>query len=316
MNCLVTGAAGFIGSQLSETLLAEGHRVVGVDAFTDNYAAGLKRANIARGLADANFRLLEADLCSGGWEGSVGEIDWVFHLAARPGVRTSWGEDFATYCAHNILATQRLLETCVTWQPQKIVFASSSSVYGSARRLPVRESSPLRPISPYGVTKLAGEHLCRIYRTNHNLPVVALRYFTVYGPRQRPDMAFARWISALLEDQPIIFFGDGRQTRDFTFVSDVVRATLLAAQVGRPGDTYNIAGGSRTSPREVLELLTEISGRKPQVTRQPVQKGDPRHTWADTGLARQRLGFSPQVGISDGLAAQFSAAARRNSGSE
>ena len=305
MNCLVTGAAGFIGSHLSETLLAEGHRVVGVDAFTDNYAAGLKRANLARCLADANFQLLEADLCGGDWANRIGEVQWVFHLAARPGVRTSWGEDFATYCAHNILATQRLLEFCVRLAPQKVVFASSSSVYGSARRLPVRESSPLRPISSYGATKLAGEHLCRIYHTNHGLPVVALRYFTVYGPRQRPDMAFARWISALLEDQPIVIFGDGRQTRDFTFVSDVVRATLLAAQVGRPGDTYNIAGGSRTSPREVLEMLTEISGRKPQVSRQPVQKGDPRHTWADTTKAREQLGYAPKVSLKDGLAAQF-----------
>ncbi|NIM06680.1 MAG: NAD-dependent epimerase/dehydratase family protein [Armatimonadetes bacterium] len=308
MNCLVTGAAGFIGSHLCEELLNNGHRVVGIDAFTDNYDPAIKRHNLAGFASHPGFRLLESDLTFADCWQSVGAVDWLFHLAARPGVRTSWGDDFSVYCEHNILATQRLLEACLELQPQKIIFASSSSVYGNARRLPVKETSPVRPISPYGATKLAGEHLCRIYWTNHHLPICMLRYFTVYGPRQRPDMAFSRWIKALLDDEPIRLFGDGRQMRDFTFVSDAVRATILAAERGAPGDIYNIAGGAHVSVGDVLSLLAETTGRTPQVHREARQKGDARNTWADTSSARQALGFVPQVTLKEGLKAQFEAA--------
>jgi len=308
MKCLVTGAAGFIGSHLCEALLQEGHEVLGLDAFTDNYDPAIKRANLAALISSPGFRFLEENLTSPDWPGRVGSADWVFHLAARPGVRSSWGKDFSAYCDHNILAAQRLLEACLELKPQKVVFASSSSVYGNARRLPVRERSPLRPLSPYGATKLAGELLCRIYWANHRLPVCMLRYFTVYGPRQRPDMAFARWIAAILEGQPIHIFGDGRQTRDFTFVSDAVKATILAAERASPGDIYNIAGGARVSPRDILGLFTEITARAPQVCWEESQKGDVRHTWADTTLARQCLGYLPQVGLQEGLLAQFDAA--------
>jgi len=307
VNCLVTGAAGFIGSHLCEALLEEGHAVVGIDAFTDNYEAAIKRANLAGVANHLRFRLLEENLLSSAWRGRVGKVEWVFHLAARPGVRTSWGEDFSAYCDENILATQRLLEACLEVKPEKVIFASSSSVYGNARRLPVRESSPLRPISPYGATKLAAEYLCQAYRASQGLPVCILRYFTVYGPRQRPDMAFSRWIKALCEGKPVVVFGDGRQTRDFTFVSDAARAALLAAEHASSGDIYNIAGGARASAREVLELLAEISGYLPQVHWERVQRGDARHTWADTTFARQRLGFAPQVGLREGLVAQVAA---------
>lgn len=307
MNCLVTGAAGFIGSHLSESLLENGHRVVGLDCFTDSYDPALKHENLAGALAHPDFNFVEEDLLNDTWREQLPEIDWIFHLAARPGVRSSWGADFSLYCQHNILATQKLLEAALELQPKMIVFASSSSVYGEAQELPVKESSPLAPISPYGATKLACEHLCRIYHTNFDLPICTLRYFTVYGPRQRPDMAFSIWIKALLEKRPIRIFGDGLQTRDFTYVSDNVRATILAAERGEPGNIYNIAGGSRTSPKEVLATLSEISGRRADVRFEEAQKGDPRHTWADTSQAREGLGFVPRTSLKGGLGLQYAA---------
>ncbi len=307
MNCLVTGAAGFIGSHLCEALLAQGHRVVGLDAFTDNYAASIKRGNLVALNTHASFRLVEDNLLSPDWPPQIGEVDWVFHLAARPGVRTSWGADFSTYCEQNLLATQRLLEVCLGLRPQKIVFSSSSSVYGNARRLPVRETSPLHPISPYGATKLAAEHICQVYRMNYRLPICLLRYFTVYGPRQRPDMAFSRWIAALEEGQPIRLFGDGRQSRDFTFVADAVRANILAAEKAKPGEVFNVAGGSQVTMREVVELMGELAGKSPQVQFESAQKGDARRTWADTSRARERLGFTPKVALRQGLSEQIAA---------
>lgn len=261
MYCLVTGAAGFIGSHLCEALLAEGHQVLGIDAFTDNYDPWRKRANLTLYAQHPNFCFLEDNLLSLNLAEAVGKVDWVFHLAARPGVRTSWGKDFVIYCEQNILATQRLLEACLQLKPKKVVFASSSSIYGDARRLPVKETSPQKPISPYGATKLMGEQLCRIYKTNYKVPVCALRYFTVYGPRQRTDMAFSLWIASLLSSRPLPIFGDGQQIRDFTFVSDAVAATMAAARLGKPGEAYNIAGGSQVSVKEVVALLEQITGR-------------------------------------------------------
>jgi nucleoside-diphosphate-sugar epimerase len=307
MHCLVTGAAGFIGSHLCEALLAEGHQVLGIDAFTDNYDPARKRANLALYAGHPHFSFLENNLLSLDLAQVVGKADWIFHLAARPGVRTSWGEDFSIYCEQNVLATQRLLETCLKLKPKKVVFASSSSIYGDARRLPVKETSPQKPISPYGATKLMGEHLCRIYRTNYRVPVCALRYFTVYGPRQRSDMAFDLWISALLSGRPLPIFGDGKQIRDFTFVSDAVAATIAAAKSGKPGEAYNIAGGSQVSVKEVVALLEQITGRAAQVSWEEKPKGDARHTWADITLAKTRLGYSPKVDLLPGLTAQVEA---------
>ena len=312
MNCLVTGAAGFIGSHLCEALLKEGHQVTGLDALTDFYDPAIKRANLSHFLNHPQFCWLEADLVSSPWAEKVEQIDWIFHLAARAGVRTSWGDDFSAYCEQNILATQMLLKACIELQPKKIVFASSSSVYGNAKRLPIKETIALRPISPYGATKVAAEHLCRIYQENFGLPICILRYFTVYGPRQRPDMAFSRWISALRVEQPIQIFGDGNQTRDFTFVADTVRANMLAAERGIPGEIYNIAGGSNVSPRQVIEMLAELTGLTPKISWEDAKKGDPRHTLADVSKAKDRLGFTSQVSLREGLAAQVMDSLKRS----
>ncbi len=302
---LVTGAAGFIGSHLCERLLQAGHRVIGLDAFTDYYPRAVKEANLATLRTRPDFRFLELDLARADLAPVVAEADFIFHQAGQPGVRASWGKDFDVYVEYNIRATQRLLEaargsTCL----QRLVFASSSSVYGDARDLPLREESPTRPYSPYGVTKLAAEHLCALYHSNHGLPTVALRYFTVYGPRQRPDMGFHKFIRAALSDRPIVLYGDGEQTRDFTYVADAVEANWLALAPRAAGEVFNIGGGSRCSVNQVLASLEEILGRPIRRDHRPTQPGDVRHTWADTTRAREVLGFSPRVSLREGLARQ------------
>ena len=302
---LVTGAAGFIGSHLCERLLREGHRVIGMDAFTAYYPRAAKEANLSALRGHPQFRLVEADLARGKLAPLVGEADFIFHQAGQPGVRESWGEDFDVYVEHNIRATQRLLEAARgSARLRRLVFASSSSVYGEARELPLREETPLRPYSPYGVTKLAAEHLCALYQANHGVPSVALRYFTVYGPRQRPDMGFHRFIRRALQDQPIAIYGDGEQTRDFTYVADVVEANWLALAPGAVGQVFNIGGGSRSSVNQILATLEEILGRPVGREQAPRQPGDVRHTWADTTRARDILGFSPRISLRDGLARQ------------
>src|SRR5690348_10456976 len=262
MQCVVTGAAGFIGSQLAKRLLADGHDVVGIDAFTPFYPRALKLANIHGLLAARCFRLVEADLAHADLAPLLADAEWVFHLAAQAGVRSSWGGEFATYTACNITATQRLLEAAVRApRLRRLVYASSSSVYGDAAVLPVTEDAPTRPLSPYGVTKLAAEHLCTLYARNFGVPTVSLRYFTVYGPGQRPDMAFDRFIRAALAGRPIQVFGSGEQVRDFTYVDDVVAANLLAATGDvRPGSVFNVSGGSSTTVNQVLDVLAGIAG--------------------------------------------------------
>ncbi len=305
VTSLVTGAAGFIGSHLCERLLREGHRVIGLDAFTAYYPREAKEANLSALRGDPRFRLVETDLAREALAPLVGEADFIFHQAGQPGVRKSWGRDFDVYVEHNIRATQRLLEAAKgSTRLQRLVFASSSSIYGESQELPLREETPPRPYSPYGVTKLAAEHLCALYQANHGVPSVALRYFTVYGPRQRPDMGFHRFIRAALQDHPIAIYGDGEQTRDFTYVSDVVEANWLALAPGVVGRVFNIGGGSRSSLNQILATLEEILGRpirREQAARQP---GDVRHTWADATRARDVLGFSPRVSLRDGLAHQ------------
>jgi UDP-glucose 4-epimerase len=300
---LVTGVAGFIGSHLAEALLERGEEVVGVDAFTDYYDPALKQANVARAARHPRFRLVRGDLNEIALEPLIEGVETVYHQAAQAGVRASWGREFTTYTRQNIDATQRLLE-CFRERPlRKFVYASSSSVYGETVLLPMREDAPLAPHSPYGVTKLAGEFLARLYHRNFGVPTVSLRYFTVYGPRQRPDMAFRKFITALLAGRPVTVYGDGLQTRDFTFVADAVAANLLAAEHGRPGSVYNIGGGARVTVRECLELLVRLTGQG-SIRTEPRQDGDVTHTYADTARARAELGFVPAVGLAAGLERQ------------
>jgi UDP-glucuronate 4-epimerase len=303
MTVLVTGAAGFIGSHLTERLVAEGHEVRGVDAFTDYYDPARKRDNVSA-LGDTAFELTEGDLNALDLEALVEGAETVFHLAGQPGVRASWGKSFEIYADQNVLATQRLLEACKATSVRRVVYASSSSVYGDAERFPTVEEDLPAPISPYGVTKLAGEHLCRLYFKAYGLETVSLRYFTIYGPRQRPDMAFCRFIDAALGGDPVTVFGDGEQVRDFTYVSDAVGATVAAATAGRPGLVYNVAGGTQTSVREVVDVIGELTGRPIDVQYQEAVAGDARRTGADTSQAERDLDYSPSVDLRAGLALQ------------
>lgn len=303
MRCLVTGVAGFIGSHLAERLIELKHEVVGVDRFTDYYPRPLKEANLASLRGAGRFSLLELDLATADLDPALEGVEIVFHLAAQAGVRGSWGERFNDYLHDNVLATQRLLEAAKRrGEARKIIYSSSSSVYGQTHEMPMREGSPTAPFSPYGVTKLSGEHLCDLYRDNFGLPTIALRYFTVYGPRQRPDMGFHRFIEAIRRGASIPRFGDGEQTRDFTFVADAVEANVLAMKEGAVG-VYNIGGGSRVTVNQVLHTLGEIVGAV-RVEPRPEQAGDVRHTWADTTRARGTLGYAPRVSLSEGLTAQ------------
>ena len=310
MRALITGVAGFIGSTLAERLLQQGDDVVGIDCFTDYYPRAMKERNLAP-LLDASryprgrFRFIESRIQDADLGNLLEDRSHIFHLAAQAGVRKSWGRDFDVYTVNNIEATQVLLEACINQPLDRLVYASSSSVYGDNTSIPMREDALPQPVSPYGVTKLAAEQLCYLYHVNHGVPTVSLRYFTVYGPKQRPDMGFHKFLRAVIRDEPIAVFGDGEQTRDFTFVRDAVAATAAAATRGVPGRVYNIGGGSRVSVNQVLEMIGRVSGRQPRVTADPVQKGDMRHTFADTTLARADLGFAPSVGLEEGLAAEY-----------
>jgi nucleoside-diphosphate-sugar epimerase len=305
MKALVTGAAGFIGSTLAERLLSSGADVVGVDCFTDYYPRASKERNLSNLMGHPRFRLVESSIQQADLDGLLADRTHVFHLAAQAGVRNSWGTSFSVYTLNNIEATQVLLEACTRQSVERIVFASSSSVYGDRAALPMREDALPQPVSPYGITKLAAEQLCHAYHSNYGLPIVSLRYFTVYGPRQRPDMGFHKFLRSIIQGQPITLYGDGEQTRDFTFVADAVSATVAAAIRGIPGRVYNIGGGSRVSINDVLAIIGRVSGRRPLITVDPAQKGDMRHTYADTQLARTDLGFKPTVTLEDGLAAQY-----------
>jgi UDP-glucuronate 4-epimerase len=306
MRALVTGCAGFIGSHLTEALLADGADVLGVDCFTDNYATADKRANLERARQYDDFRLVTDELSGADLEPLLADRDVVFHLAAEPGVRASWGTRFDRYVRNNVAATQRLLEASAAEPERRIVYASSSSVYGDAEQLPTPEDATPQPLSPYGVTKLAAEQLCRLYHAEHGVDAVALRFFSVYGPRQRPDMAFRRFCEAATEGRPIELFGDGRQTRDFTYVADVVAATRAAAAApGVGGSAYNIGGGARVSLNGALERLAAIAGRPLDVRRRGREDGDVRHTGAAIARARAELGFAPATALERGLAAEF-----------
>lgn len=303
MRALVTGAAGFVGSHLCERLLRDGAEVVGVDAFIPNYPRAWKEANMRPLRDDARFRLVAADLAALDLTALLGDIEVVYHQAAMPGVRSSWGAQFQVYVDHNVRVTQRLLEAAVGHRHlRRIVYASSSSVYGDTPALPLGEDAAPQPISPYGVTKLAAEHLCRLYAVAYGLPTVSLRYFTVYGPRQRPDMAFHRFAAAILLGREVVVYSDGEQTRDFTYVDDAVEANLRATlRPVEPGTVINIGGGARISVRAGLELLEAAAGRKARVVHREAQRGDMRHTYADTRRAQALLDFRPDTPVAEGL---------------
>jgi len=305
LKALVTGAAGFIGSHLTAALLDEGAEVVGLDAFTDYYPRAIKEANLDVNRHRTGFQFVEGGIQDVDLSSLLQGITDVFHLAAQAGVRRSWGRDFRVYTDNNVDASQQLLEACVGRPLSRFVYASSSSVYGDAAAIPMREDALPQPVSPYGVTKLAAEQLCYLYFVNHAVPAVSVRYFTVYGPRQRPDMAFHRFLRAAITGEPIVLYGDGEQTRDFTFVADAVAATIAAAKVGVPGRAYNIGGGSRVTVNQVLEIVQRLVGRQVIVRREPAQKGDMRDTYADTAMARRDLGFIPRVRLEQGLESEY-----------
>jgi nucleoside-diphosphate-sugar epimerase len=305
MKAFVTGVAGFIGSTLAERLVRDGADVIGIDSFTDYYSREFKDRNLRGLVGQPSFRLIESRIQDADLRGLLADRTHVFHLAAQAGVRKSWGRDFNVYTSNNIEATQVLLEACVGQPLERLVYSSSSSVYGDNVAIPMREDALPQPVSPYGVSKLAAEQLCYLYQVNFGVPAVSLRYFTVYGPRQRPDMGFHKFLRATMLGQPITLFGDGEQTRDFTYVDDAVTANVLAARGGVPGRVYNIGGGSRVSVNEVLEMIGRVSDRQPVIARDSAQKGDMRHTYADTTLARTDLGFSATVGLEQGLAAEY-----------
>jgi nucleoside-diphosphate-sugar epimerase len=307
MRALVTGCAGFIGSHLTEALLDGGHSVVGIDCFNDNYGRAQKLTNLRHVREWASFEFVPIDLSRGDLKEFVEAADVVFHLAAEPGVRSSWGARYGRYVQNNILATQHILQAARARDGMRVVFASSSSVYGSASStVPSSEESPTRPISPYGQTKLAAEQLCGLHRTEFGMDIVCLRYFTVFGPRQRPDMAFHRFLRASLREEPVEVFGDGGQTRDFTYVEDVVAATLAAGFAPSvPVEVLNIGGGSPTSLRAALELVQDLVGRPLEVRHVPREHGDVRDTAADTTRARELLAFAPRTGLREGLVAEL-----------
>lgn len=304
MKALVTGAAGFIGSTLVERLIDVGDDVVGLDCFTDYYDPSAKRRNIQRALASDSYKLLELDLRTAELDAVLSDVDVVYHQAGQPGVRLSW-DGFSTYDTCNILATQRLLEACCRTGVDRVVYASSSSVYGNAAQYPVTEESLPAPHSPYGVTKLAAEHLCGLYAANYGLSVVSLRYFTVYGPRQRPDMAIHRLIEAVIDDRPFTLYGDGSQIRDFTFVDDVVEANLRAGRADvAPGTVVNVCAGGASSMSALIAAVGSAVGREVRIDRQVTQPGDVRRTGGDSSKASRLLSWEPVHGLADGIRRQ------------
>jgi nucleoside-diphosphate-sugar epimerase len=314
MRALITGCAGFIGSHLSERLLGEGWEVLGVDCFNENYGRRAKLENLREAQEWDAFEFVPIDLSRGDLADLVVDCDVVLHLAAEPGVRPSWGERFGAYLRNNVIATQHLLDALIESSPStRLVYTSSSSIYGTGTPLPAEESARPAPFSPYGVTKLAAEHLCQAYHENHGLPVVTLRYFSVYGPRQRPDMAFHRFCRAALLRDPIHVYGDGMQSRDFTYVSDVVEATTVATvRGGIEGGIFNIGAGAQVTVRDALALIERFAGYGLEISFEGPQPGDVRHTAAETAAAASRLGFLPQQSFEEGLRTEFEWLAARH----
>lgn len=305
MKSVITGVAGFIGSHLAEKLLGLGHEVVGLDKFLDNYPRDFKESNLSHFLKHPSFEFIGDDLVNIDLHQLLKQTDYVFHLAAQPGVRSSWGEEFSDYAHNNILATQLLLEACKLVKVRKFVYASSSSVYGDTDDLPMRESGGTRPVSPYGVTKLAAEHLCYLYWKAFGIPTVSLRFFTVYGPRQRPDMFFHILMRRLLLDEEIPLYDDGEQSRDFTYCADIIAGLIAAAFYPGSGDVFNLGGGGEITLLNAIKLVEKVSGRKAKLKRFDRQSGDVRRTRANLDQARGKLGYQPLVPLDEGLARQW-----------
>ena len=305
MKSVITGVAGFIGSHLAEKLLGLGHEVVGVDKFLDNYPRDFKDSNLSIILKHPSFKFIGDDLIDIELRQLLNQTDYVFHLAAQPGVRSSWGEEFSHYSHNNILVTQLLLEACKQVKVRKFVYASSSSVYGDTDDLPMRESGGTRPVSPYGVTKLAAEHLCYLYWKAFGIPTVSLRFFTVYGPRQRPDMFFHILMRRLLLDEEIPLYDDGEQSRDFTYCADIVAGLTGAAFYPGAGDVFNLGGGGEITLLNAIKLVEKVSGRKAKLKRFDRQSGDVRRTRASLDEAKKKLDYKPLVSMDEGLAHQW-----------
>ncbi|AYA74639.1 UDP-glucose 4-epimerase [Bacillus sp. Y1] len=303
MKILVTGAAGFIGSHLCERLLQNPqNEVIGIDVFLPvGTSRWIRERNLQNLLHSTRFTFVEEDIQHANWDTLLEGVDIIYHLAGVPGVRSSWGQDFTLYVTNNIIATQTLLEACLKFPIKKFIYTSTSSVYGQ-KDGKVTETSEPTPLSPYGVTKLSGEHLCRVFYQNDGLPVTILRLFTVYGPRQRPDMAFHKFIKRTLTNETIEIYGDGQQTRDFTFISDCVNAIASAATSdGIVGETINIGGKERASLLSCLSILEDALGQKLKCRYTGSTYGEPRHTWADITKAQKLLNYDPQITLKDGL---------------
>jgi nucleoside-diphosphate-sugar epimerase len=300
MNCLVTGAAGFIGSHLCERLLHDGHAVRGLDAFIPFYPRAVKETNLDPFRSHRDFTFMALDLRTDTLTDALRDVDVVFHLAAMAGLPRSW-TDFALYESCNVVGTQRLLDAARQASLRRFIHISTSSVYG--RYSSGDETLPVRPVSPYGVTKLAAEHLGQAYAAEHNLPLVVLRYFSVYGPRQRPDMGYYRFIHALLYGETITVYGDGLQARGNTYVDDCVAATVAA--IDAPvGETYNVGGGETANVWEILEKLQQLTGSRAELRREPARPGDQRFTFADTAKLQRHLKWQPRIDLDTGLARQ------------
>lgn len=306
MKILVTGAAGFIGSYLCEKLLKDPiNRIIGVDSFIGPTPINLKQFNLQSLKNQPRFQFIEMDLMTADLDNLLNEVDIIYHLAGMPGVRSSWGNDFDPYVRNNILVTQRLLEAAKNKNLTKFIYASTSSIYGEKSGKVSEESIPT-PLSPYGITKLTGEHLCHVYYKSFGVPIVVVRFFTVYGPRQRPDMAFHRFIAQILKEEPITIYGDGTQSRDFTFISDCVDATsAVLNQDHLIGRTINIGGKERASINEIIRILEQLTGKKAKINYTQKVNGEPKHTWADITLAQTLLHYNPKISLIEGLAREM-----------
>ncbi|MBD3180644.1 NAD-dependent epimerase/dehydratase family protein [Candidatus Poribacteria bacterium] len=301
MKYLVTGAAGFIGSHIAQRLLDRGDKVIGIDCFLDYYPRALKEYRLKSLLKYNKLEFIEGNLLKADLSKILKDVDFVIHEAAQPGVRTGWNSDFEGYSRNNIEATQRLLNMSRDTGIRKFIFASSSSVYGNAEEMPTTENASTKPLSPYGVTKLACEHLCNVYYKSFGVPVIILRHFTVFGPKPRPDMAHTIFSRAILTGREIQIYGDGEQSRGFTYVSDIVDATMSAIEKDIKGEIFNIGGGVTATVKEIIEILEKIIGKKAITRHVPALKGEARHTYPDISKAAEMLDYHPKVGLEEGL---------------
>lgn len=306
MKIFITGVAGFIGSSLAERFIKLGYKVKGVDCFHPYYKREYKEENLKALISHKNFEFIEAKLQALSLKDILKDVDYIFHHSAFPGVRGNWDKLFKQYIEENILVTQKLLEeTKELKNIKKIIYASSSSVYGTSNILPLKETDELKPLSPYGISKLAAEKLCWVYFKNFNLPIISLRYFTVYGPRQRPDMAFYKFIKAIINEEEVMVYGDGNQTRDFTYIEDVIETNILAMGKAFPGEVFNIGGGTKISINKAINLLEKIINKKAKIKYLPKEKGEAKDTLADINKAAKFLGYCPKTKLEKGLEKEY-----------